>query len=139
MSLTPEQADWLGGEHAHCREVLLLCDEQPWVYASSLYSSAALQALPALGGLGERALGELMFEHPDLTRSDFDFAQLTANQWWQLAQQQNLTQPALGVSASPQADAPNRLPWARRSLLAIPRASVLVTELFLPAAQAYKE
>lgn len=142
VRLTPEQANWLGVEHAYCREVLLLCDEKPWIYASSLYSAAALNAVPALGGLGERALGELLFEHPRLTRSDFEFAQLTASQWRQLAQEQSAVQEESGISllsAGNQAGASALLPWARRSLLAIPQAGVLVTELFLPTARVYKE
>lgn len=142
VSLTPEQADWLGVEQAHCREVLLLCDQQPWIYASSLYSASASDAVPALGGLGQRALGELLFEDPRLTRSDFEFARLTASQWQQWVQQQGAGQETPGMSLSsmcPQTFAPAALPWARRSLLAIPQASVLVTELFLPAARVYRE
>lgn len=142
VSLTVDQAAWLGVDRAYCREVLLLCDNQPWVYASSLYSPAALKAVPALGGLGERALGELLFEHPKLTRSDFEFAQLTRNQWQQLLQEQAELGPASLFSNIPtntQASASDALPWARRSLLAIPQAGVLVTELFLPAAQRYRE
>lgn len=142
VSLAPEQADWLGVEQAYCREVLLLCDEQPWIYASSLYSSSASDAVPALGGLGQRALGELLFEHPRLTRSNFEFARLTASQWQQLVQQQSTVQETSGaplLSTPGQVFSPAVLPWARRSLLAIPQASVLVTELFLPTAQVYRE
>ncbi|MGO4999613.1 chorismate--pyruvate lyase family protein [Oceanisphaera sp. W20_SRM_FM3] len=125
VSLTQSQAHWLGETHAYCREVLLLCDEQPWVYASSLYSSAALEALPALGGLGQKALGELLFEHPQLVRSRFEFAQLTAAESQQLVLQVHPHLPASTTSS----------PWARRSVLAIPEARVLVSELFcLPPA-----
>ncbi|WP_245748860.1 chorismate--pyruvate lyase family protein [Oceanisphaera psychrotolerans] len=132
MALTPAQAAWIGAERAFCREVLLLCDEQPWVYASSLYSPSTLDAVPALAGLGQRALGELLFEDPRLVRSEFEFARLTEPQWRQLAQQQDLSQQiAQEAGAS--------LPWARRSLLATGQAGVLVTELFLPAAQAYRK
>ncbi|MBM7456296.1 chorismate--pyruvate lyase [Oceanisphaera litoralis] len=132
ITLTPAQAAWIGAERAFCREVLLLCDEQPWVYASSLYSPSTLDAVPALGGLGRRALGELLFEDPQLLRSEFDFARLTAPQWRQLAQMQGMTQ-----HPDPLANEPSL--WARRSLLATGQAGVLVTELFLPAAQAYRE
>ncbi|WP_227875176.1 chorismate--pyruvate lyase family protein [Oceanisphaera profunda] len=130
VSLTPSQANWLGETHGYCREVLLLCDEQPWIYASSLYSNTALQAVPALGGLGQKALGELLFDHPQLMRSQFEFAQLTALESQQLTQQ---------VHPSPLNMHPNRPLWARRSVLAIPQASVLVSELFLPAASPYQE
>lgn len=131
VKLTTEQTAWLGVERAYCREVLLLCDEQPWVYASSLYSPAALSAVPALGGLGERALGELLFEHPLLTRSEFEFAQLTAPHWQQLVQEHTQLD---GQQPAVQAGSAVNLPWARRSLLATPQAGVLVSELFLPSA-----
>ncbi|MBO1519872.1 chorismate lyase [Oceanisphaera sp. DM8] len=138
VKLTADQAAWLGVERAYCREVLLLCDEQPWVYANSLYSPAALSAVPALGGLGDSALGELLFEHPLLTRSEFEFARLTVGQCQQLNQR-------LTSGAQPTAElhvllsqllAGNvtGLPWARRSVLATPEAAVLVSELFLPSA-----
>ena len=78
VPFTASQARRLGDTHGYCREVLLLCDEQPWIYASSLYSSAALKAVPALGGLGQQALGELLFDNPQLVRGAFEFAQLTA-------------------------------------------------------------
>ncbi|GHA13469.1 chorismate--pyruvate lyase family protein [Oceanisphaera arctica] len=132
ITLTPTQAAWIGAERAFCREVLLLCDEQPWVYASSLYSPSTLNVVPALAGLGQRALGELLFEDPQLQRREFEFAQLTAAQWRQLAQMQSIVQDTAPGDSYP-------LPWARRSLLATGQAGVLVTELFLPAAQAYRE
>ncbi len=132
MTLTPTQATWIGAERAFCREVLLLCDEQPWIYASSLYSPSTLNAVPALAGLGQRALGELLFEDPELLRSDFEFARLTVPQWRQLVLMQGMTQHRDQSANEPSL-------WARRSLLATGQAGVLVTELFLPAAQAYRE
>lgn len=130
VELTQSQAHWLGEAHGYCREVLLLCDEQPWIYASSLYSHAALEAVPALGGLGEKALGELLFDNPQLIRNPFEFAQLTTLESQQLA---------LPFHPHPFQTATEQPSWARRSVLAIPKASVLVTELFLPAASAYRE
>ncbi|MFP2769100.1 chorismate--pyruvate lyase family protein [Oceanisphaera sp. KMM 10153] len=132
ITLTPTQAAWIGADRAFCREVLLLCDEQPRVYASSLYSPSSLHAIPALGGLGQRALGELLFEDPQLLRSDFEFACLTEAQWRQLSRMQGMTQHLDQLANGPSL-------WARRSLLATGQAGVLVTELFLPAAQAYRE
>lgn len=130
VKLSAEQQGWLGAKQANCREVLLLCDGQPWIYASSLYTQSAEQAVPALAGLGERALGELLFEHPQLTRSAFEFAQLNQAQWQGLQQTQQLTSLVNSTQL---------LPWARRSVLAIPQAQVLVTELFLPQEHVYQE
>lgn len=144
VPLSASQADWLGEAEGYCREVLLLCDNVPWVYASSLYSPESLAAVPALGGLGEKALGELMFERPDLTRSQFEFAQLNAACYQTLLQQLAPKLPTFTAdpnAINPRAVKPEpvRLPWARRSVLAIPKAKVLVTELFLPAASAYRD
>lgn len=142
VRFTQSQANWLGETHGYCREVLLLCDEQPWIYASSLYSHAALEALPALGGLGEKALGELLFDNPQLVRRPFEFAQLAAIEYQRLVQQvrPQLSERASHIYTATDADTDADIrPWARRSVLAIPEASVLVTELFLPAASAYTE
>lgn len=126
--LTPDQAALLHTEQGYCREVLLLCDGVPWVYATSLYSSATQAALPALGGLGSRALGELMFEAPDLQRTPFELARLDSRAYRRLAARAGLktAAPATG-------------PWARRSALSTGLARVLVTELFLPASAPYQE
>lgn len=125
--LGAEQVLLLGAEQAYCREVLLLCDDHPWVFASSLYSPDTREALPALAGLGRRALGELMFEAADLSRSRFQFAGLDSRQYRRLADH-------AGLAPEPAAS-----PWGRRSVLSTSRARVLVTELFLPAANAYQE
>ncbi|NHH99050.1 chorismate lyase [Oceanimonas sp. MB9] len=126
-SLTPTQAELLGCDQAFCREVLLCCDGRPWVYASSLYSSATQRALPALAGLGSRALGELMFEAPDLERTPFEFARLNATEYRRLAERTGLN---AGFAPAP---------WARRSTLSTGAARVLVTELFLPASALYQD
>lgn len=125
--LTPAQAERLQAGQAYCREVLLLCDEVPWVYASSLYSSATQAALPALAGLGSKALGELMFEATDLQRTPFDLAELSAVEYRRL-------QTRAGFNAA----LSDTLPWARRSTLSTGAARVLVTELFLPASAPYR-
>ncbi|ATG72570.1 chorismate--pyruvate lyase family protein [Zobellella denitrificans] len=126
LSLTPQQKALLDCEQAYCREVLLYCDETPWVYASSLYSPATRAAMPQLTGLGRRALGELLFDAPDLQRSTFEFAELTNDERIRLCHRAGLD-PSPGPL------------WGRRSVLATGRARVLVTELFLPAVPAYQE
>ncbi|MDV2858743.1 chorismate--pyruvate lyase family protein [Oceanimonas sp. CAM02] len=126
--LMPAQAEWLQAEQGYCREVLLCCDNLPWVYATSLYSPATQAALPALSGLGSKALGELMFEAPDLTRTPFELTGLTPTQYQQLAAHAGLA-----------ATEPATMPWARRSALSTGQASVLVTELFLPNSAPYQD
>ncbi|WP_228212482.1 chorismate--pyruvate lyase family protein [Oceanimonas baumannii] len=126
--LTPDQAVLLEARQGYCREVLLRCDDQPWVYATSLYSPATQQALPALTGLGSRALGELMFESPDLARTPFELAQLAPEEYQRLANHAGLV-----------AEMPAFMPWARRSALSTGCARVLVTELFLPDSAPYQD
>lgn len=128
--LTTAQAALLDAGEGYCREVLLLCDDVPWVYATSLYSPATQAAFPALSGLGTRALGELMFEAPDLARTPFEFAALDPADCRRLAVRTNLN---IGITP------PITRLWARRSALSTGPARVLVTELFLPAAAAYQE
>lgn len=125
--LDPNLAERLGSDRAFCREVLLYCDDQPWVYASSLFSAASLDACPGLAGLGQRALGDVLFEQPGLIRSPFEFACLDAGQQAGLARR-------IGLPLA--ADFPL---WGRRSALQRGGAQVLVTELFLPRARAYQE
>ncbi|WP_375056342.1 chorismate--pyruvate lyase family protein [Zobellella sp. DQSA1] len=127
LSLTPAQRALLDAEQAYCREVLLLCDGRPWVYASSLYSPTTRAAIPELAELGQRALGELLFDAPDLRRSTFEYAELAQADYDPLAVRLGLAEPAAGPL------------WGRRSTLATGRARVLVTELFLPAVPAYLE
>ncbi|MDP5292817.1 chorismate lyase [Oceanimonas sp. CHS3-5] len=126
--LTPDQAAWLQADQGYCREVLLLCDGEPWVYATSLYSPATQAALPALSGLGTKALGELMFEATDLKRTPFELAELTPAEFRRLLARTGL-----------HATAPDMPPWARRSALSTGAARVLVTELFLPASAPYRD
>ncbi|WP_232818277.1 chorismate--pyruvate lyase family protein [Zobellella maritima] len=127
MELEPALAERLGSTRAFCREVLLYCDDVPWIYASSLYSRASLDACPALAGLGQKALGELLFEQPGLARSQFEFAGLGPEQQAALARRIGLPLAA------------DFLLWGRRSTLRAGGAQVLVTELFLPRARAYQE
>ncbi|WP_445395580.1 chorismate--pyruvate lyase family protein [Zobellella sp. An-6] len=123
LPLSPEQMALLDTELAYCREVLLYCDGRPWVYASSLYSPATRAAMPELTGLGRRALGELLFDAPDLQRSSFEFTELAPVDYERLVARAGATGTL----------------WGRRSVLATGRARVLVTELFLPAVPAYQE
>lgn len=127
VALEPALAERLGGDRAFCREVLLYCDDVPWIYASSLFSHASLDACPELAGLGQKALGELLFGQPGLARSPFEFTGLSPGEQAALARR---------IDMPLTADFPL---WGRRSSLQTGGAQVLVTELFLPRAQAYQE
>lgn len=112
LNCAPQSVGWV-------REVFLYGKDQPWVYARSVASQAALkQSGFDLTQLGRRSLGELLFSDPEFKRGPFEICTLD---------QQRL--PAV-VAQHSQADTPL---WARRSCFNTPRISILVAEAFLPA------
>lgn len=71
VPLLADERRWLG-EQQSCvvREVILWCDDQPWVFARSVFPLQALaQQQLRLQDLGAKPLGEHLFKQPDLTRS----------------------------------------------------------------------
>lgn len=118
--LADEQA-WLGPQ-ASCvvREVILWCDAEPWVFARSVFPLSALeQHQLRLDQLGERPLGEHLFQQPDLQRSELEVSSFAATtKVGQLHQQ-------LGY-------APSTL-WGRRSRFTAVAQHVLVAEVFIGA------
>ncbi len=106
------------------REVYLVSDGRPAVFAQTLVPGGTLRAHPWLAGLGDEPLGQQLFAHPDLERRPFDYACLT--QADQLAQQ---ALAGLGKAAA----FPDEL-WARRRLFLLSGHPVSVNEVFFPAA-----
>jgi chorismate--pyruvate lyase len=101
------------------REVQLECGGVPWVFARSVIPAATCTgALRHLRGLQNRSLGSLLFNRPNLIRSDFQLATI-----------------ALDSDYVP-ADLPRgEKCWARRSKFSIDRKDIMVSEVFLPAFQ----
>lgn len=103
---------------AYSREVFLYADGQPVVFAHSTCAAQHLRgAWAALGGLGNKPLGAMLFAHPLVERGPLRFKALHPHH------------PLYRRTAIP--DAPGRL-WARRSLFYLHGAPLLVTEVFLP-------
>ena len=101
-------------ELAHVREVLLLADGNPVVFAHSVVAAKHLRGAWAdLGKLGNRSLGSMLFTHPLVKRNALHFKLLSASNPLQCNQS---TTPA----------------WARRSVFTLQNAPLLVTEVFLP-------
>ena len=104
---------------AYSREVFLYADGQPVVFA---HSTCAMQhirsAWTALGGLGNKPLGAMLFAHPLVERRPLRFKALHSP---------HPLYRRVGMSGN----MPNRL-WARRSLFYLHGAPLLVTEVFLP-------
>ncbi len=107
-------------QFAYSREVFLLADGQPMVFAHSTCATKNLRgAWQAMRGLGNHSLGSLLFTHPLITRQPLHYQALRGNH--------RLYQRAVSVLKNP----PPVL-YARRSLFTLQHAPLLVTEVFLP-------
>ena len=107
-------------QHAYVREVLLLADGKPVVFAHSVVVTQHLRSeWSAIGKLGNRSLGTMLFTHPLVQRLPLHFRKLRSQHL--IHQRTNL--------ASQLHDSL----WARRSLFTLYDAPLLVTEVFLPA------
>jgi len=105
------------------REVLLLCDGVPVVYAQTVLPAGRGRAdWPFFKVLGSRSLGSALFHDPAITRGALQHARLSARH--------PLAQRALAALPS---HAPGATLHARRCLYRRRRGRLLVTELFLPA------
>jgi len=130
VHLQPDEARRLGcpaGAAAHGREVLLLADGVPVVYARSVLQAVhARGTWKAIRGLGNRALADLLFGLPAAQRSAFEFARFA---------------PSSGLAAGVQrrwheatgSRWGRREVWARCSVFTRRGAPLLVTECFAPA------
>jgi chorismate--pyruvate lyase len=105
---------------AYSREVFLLADGKPVVFAHSTTANEHLRgAWKAMSGLGNRSLGSLLFTHPLVIRQPLRFKALRSHHPLYRSATQHLE------------DASDTL-WARRSLFTLYDAPLLVTEVFLP-------
>lgn len=122
--VTPDEAGLIGaaaGRYAYRRDVLLLADGRPVVFAHSVVAHQHLRgAWSALQRLGNRPLGPLLFANPHIQRGTLHYRKLACRH--------PLYRPiaAAGIAAPP-------ILWARRSLFVLHDAPLLVTEVFLPA------
>ncbi len=105
---------------AWTREVQLLCDERPWVFARSLIPARTLRGRGRrLTQLGTRPLGQVLFTDPGVRRGPVEIARIAVGQ--------RLRQQAFaGIVESPD------VIWGRRSVFWIEEHPLLVCEIFLP-------
>lgn len=114
-----ELLDMPDGELAMVREVELLCDGQPWVFARTLMPLANLGgAMRRLTRLGNRPLGEVLFTATDVERLVVQVGNLRPMHGLYVAATANLTRK------------PENL-WGRRALFALDGKFLLVNEIFL--------
>lgn len=109
------------------REVFLVCDGQPVVFAQTEIPFSTLSEQQAkLANIGEQALGNILFQDPSMLRGQIEITEFKQGSLFhQLSE--DLQQP-IEYSL-----------WARRSLFYLNNKPLLVTELFLPASGIYNE
>ena len=108
------------GARAYVREVLLLCDEVPVVFAHSVLPYPSLRgAWNGISRLGSRPLGEALFSDRRIHRQPLSFRNLHPDH------------PLFHALAQQHPPGVNQV-WARRSLFCLNSHPLLVTEVFLP-------
>ena len=114
------------------REVVLRGDEQPWVYARSIFPVALTQ--DALHELGDQPLGKLLFNDPRFERQPFMVSFMLPDDPFvqYLITQKVISAEALELHLHKHAGI-----WARRSVFTYLEHHILVNEIFLPGAPAY--
>ena len=117
------EAQALGARpHEQCfiREVHLLCENRPWVFARTVIPVRTLTGnRRRLSRLGKKPLGAVLFADPGMQRSQIEIARLEAGQ-------------VLFESAiAPLEERPSEI-WGRRSAFFLDKKPLLVSEIFLP-------
>lgn len=119
--------DIVYGEPVLVREVLLYCDEIAQVFARSLLPLSSLTgAQQQLAHLGTQSLGQVLFNHPDLQRKKIEVAEFDQNS------------RVAKLVGSLSADNNQQTLWGRRSVFILDEKPLMVAEVFLPSAMAYK-
>lgn len=103
------------------REVLLCDGDRAEIYARTVIPPKTYQEMRArFDNLGNKPLGQMLFDDPTLKRGPIEVARLGPSQWlFQLAIQMMLNEPT-------------EL-WARRSCFYLNNKPLMVTEIFLPS------
>lgn len=108
-------------EEAWVRCVVLKCQQRNWVYARTVIPNLNSQnPWQELQTLGNKPLGEILFEIPSIQRSPFEFAKEALSDWPYLMN--HLQQPQLSKKPG----------FARRSVFKQKQSPLLLTEVFLP-------
>jgi len=115
----------VNGRRAIIRQVQLLCNQCPWIFARTVIPASSLQgSLQRLARLGSRPLGAVLFADPGMRRGIVELACIQPGQ-------------ALFAEAARQMKPPAEI-WGRRSVFTVSGKSLLVSEIFLPAFPAGK-
>ncbi len=120
----PDEARLLGirpKRHALVRQVQLLCNGIPWVYARTVIPRSTLSGRRRrFVHLGTRPLGAVLFADPSMQRSEVQVARL---------------EPSMRLHRLASKALSERPPvlWGRRSVFRLSGRPLLVSEIFLPA------
>jgi len=107
---------------AWVREVQLLCDGRPWVFARTVMPVTTLSGPQRrLAHLGNRPLGAFLFADPSMSRGVVELAPLNRKRAMYARAVANLTSQPEEI-------------WGRRSVFRVGGKPLLVTEVFLTAA-----
>jgi len=107
-------------EMAIVRQVRLLCDGNPWVYARTVIPVTSLRGkLQRLAGLGTRPLGGVLFADPSMRRGIVELAELLPGHAVYAAATGHMRQRPAAI-------------WGRRSVFRMSGKPLLVSEIFLP-------
>ena len=102
------------------REVLLIGDNQPVVFAHSVLPRTSLRgAWNGLGRLGNKPLGATLFANPKVKRTPLEYKKLPR-------------QHPISMRVAEHLQTSPKTLWARRSIFSLNCARILVTEVFLP-------
>lgn len=103
------------------RDVELLCNEKPWVFARTLIPISSLKgSAQRLTQLGEKPLGAVLFYDPTVLRGATQITRLLPRH------------PLFDTASNHVDEIPEQL-WGRRTLFYVEKRPLLVNEIFLPA------
>jgi chorismate lyase len=114
LAMRPSTLGWV-------RQVQLLCDGVPWVFARTVIPVGTLTGPQRqLIHLGERPLGAFLFADPGMQRAAVELACIQPGQVM-------FAEATAGLATRPASI------WGRRSVFRVGGKPLLVTEVFLPA------
>lgn len=123
------ESRWLdmpGGSYGFIRQVRLLCNKTPWVFARTVIPVATLSGrLRQLTRLGNKPLGAFLFADNGMRRGEMEIARIRHDD--------QIYQSALGTKGANQKGQKNHAAiWGRRSTFYLDYKPLLVSEIFLP-------
>jgi len=108
------------------RQVQLLCNDVPWVYARTVIPRRTLTGRRRrLAHLKSRSLGAMLFADPSMLRGEIQLTRLTVRD-------------KLHALVAHQLDQSPQVMWGRRSLFTLSHKPLLVSEIFLPVMETHQ-